>query len=195
MEQLTESMVETIRDAARRMPRGPERRAFLARVSLDYLGGDVRLTETVFGWSRHTVKRGLAERRTGKTIPDAPRASKPKTEDKSPQLARDILELVEPDVQTDPKFQSEFRYTRLTAKAVRAKLIECKGYTSDELPHESTIGEMLNRMGIKMRRVQKAKPQKKLPKQTPSSPTCTGSTPSPMPTRSRTVSRSTPKPY
>ncbi|MDA1014932.1 MAG: hypothetical protein O3A00_10850 [Planctomycetota bacterium] len=31
--------------------------------------------------------------------------SQPKTEIKSPQLARDITELVEPDSQTDPKFQ------------------------------------------------------------------------------------------
>ncbi|MDA1014207.1 MAG: hypothetical protein O3A00_07105 [Planctomycetota bacterium] len=44
-------------------------------------------------------QKGIVERRTGTTIPDMPRALKPKTEDKSPQLARDILELVKPDSQ------------------------------------------------------------------------------------------------
>ncbi len=64
MEELTPKMIETIRGAARELT-GAKRRAFEAQVSLDYLGGDPQLTETVFGWSRHTVAKGLKERRTG----------------------------------------------------------------------------------------------------------------------------------
>ena len=163
MEELTPKVIETIRHAAKGLT-GSKRRAFEAQVSLDYLGGDTRLTETVFGWSRHTVARGIKELNCGQVIADAPRALKPKTEDANPQLARDILELVEPDSQTDPKFQGLFKYTRLTAKAVREKLIEHKNYSSEELPHESTISNMLDRLGYKMRRVLKAKPKKKFPK-------------------------------
>ena len=163
MEELTPKVIETMRYAARDLT-GSKRRAFEARVSLDYLGGDTRLTETVFGWSRHTVARGIKEFNSGRVSLDAPRASKPKTEDANPQLAQDILALVEPDSQTDPKFQGLFKYTRLTAKAVREKLIEHKNYSSEELPHASTISNMLDRLGYKMRRVLKAKPQKKSPK-------------------------------
>lgn len=188
MEELTPKVIETIRHAAKELT-GAKRREFEARVSMDYLGGDPRLTETVFGWSRHTVAKGIKEFNSGQVIADAPRASKPKTEDADPQLARDILELVEPDSQTDPKFQGLFRYTRLTAKAVREKLIEHKNYTSEELPHESTISNMLNRLGYKMRRVLKAKPQKKSPKPMPSSTTSTRSMPprmlDPIPCESR----------
>ena len=72
MEELTPKTIETMRDAARKLT-GPKRRAFEARVSLDYLGGDARLTETVFGWSRHTVARGIQELNSGQVIPDAPR--------------------------------------------------------------------------------------------------------------------------
>ena len=129
---------------------------------MDYLGGDARLTETVFGWSRHTVAKGLLELETGRVIPDEPRSYKPKTEEANPQLAVDIIDLVEPHSQTDPKFQGLFKYTRITAKAVREMLIEPKGYTSEELPHKNTIGCMLDRLGYKMRRVLKAKPQKKI---------------------------------
>lgn len=161
MEELTPKMVETIRGAAKELT-GAKRRAFEAQVSLDYRGGDPQLAETVFGWSRHTVAKGLKERRTGQTIPDAPRTYKPKTEDARPQLAQDIIDLVEPDSQTDPKFQGLFKYTRLTAKAVREMLIKHKGYTSEELPHQDAIGKMLDRLGYKMRRVQKAKPKKKI---------------------------------
>ncbi len=163
VEELTPKVIETIRHAARDLT-GSKRRAFEARVSLDYLGGDTRLTETVFDWSRHTVAKGIKELDSGRVIPDAPRSYKPKTEEANPRLARDIIELVEPHSQTDPKFQGLFKYTRLTAKAVREKLIEQKNYTSEELPHETTIGCMLDRLGYKMRRVQKAKPQKKSPK-------------------------------
>lgn len=161
VEELTAKVIATLREAAKEMT-GAKRRRFQARVSQDYLGGDPRLTETVFGWSRHTVAKGLKELATGQTIPDQPRSGKPKTEDANPRLVQDIIDLVEPDSQTDPKFQGLFKYTRLTAKAVREKLIERKGYTSEELPHENTIGRMLDRLGYKMRRVQKAKPQKKI---------------------------------
>ena len=170
------------------------RRKFEARVSLDYLGGDARLTETVFGWSRHTVAKGIKEFNSGRAIADAPRASKPKTEDANPQLARDIVELVEPDSQTDPKFQGLFKYTRLTVKGVREKLIEHKHYTSDALPHESTIRNMLDRLGYKMRRVLKAKPKKKSPKPMRSSTTSTKPTPRRMRDPIPCEFRSTPKP-
>jgi len=129
---LSPKVIETLCDAARKLS-GSKRRAFEARVSLDYLGGDTRLTETVFGWSRHTVAKGIKEFNSGRVIPDAPRRCKPKTEDANPQLARDILELVEPHSQTDPKFQGLFKSMRLTPKAVREMLIEHKNYTSEEL--------------------------------------------------------------
>jgi len=194
VEELTPKTIETIRDAAGKLT-GPKRRAFEARVSLDYLGGDARLTETVFGWSRHTVARGIKEFNSGRVIPDAPRAHKPKTEQANPQLAQDIIDLVEPHSQTDPKFQGLFKYTRLTAKAVREMLIEQKNYSSAELPHESTIGCMLDRMGYKMRRVLKAKPQKKFRKLTTSSTTSTGSMPPRMHDPIHCESRSTLKPF
>ena len=68
MEELSPKVIETIRHAAKGLT-GSKRREFEARVSLDYLGGDARLTETVFGWSRHTVARGIKERNSGQVIP------------------------------------------------------------------------------------------------------------------------------
>ena len=45
---------------------------------------------------------------------------------------------------------------------MRQALIDQKGWTDEELPHVNTIGEILNRLGYKMRRVQKTKPLKKI---------------------------------
>ena len=48
-------------------------------------------------------------------------------EDKTPHFSKDIRELMEPKSQTNPKIQSTFQYTRVTAKAVCQTLIENKG--------------------------------------------------------------------
>jgi hypothetical protein len=130
---------------------------------LDYLGGAARLAETVFGWSRKTVKRGIEELRTGVVIPDKPRKKLLKAEVNNPQLAQDIRDLVDPQSQADPKFQTTFAYTRITAKAVRKALIEQKNYRDEELPAERTMNTILNRMGYRLRAVQKTKPIKRIP--------------------------------
>jgi len=79
-----------------------------------------------------------------------------------PQLEIDIVCLAEPESQIDPKFQTAFTYTRITAKAMRNALITEKGWPHEELPCEKTIGNILNRLGYRLRRVQKAKPLKKV---------------------------------
>jgi hypothetical protein len=162
MEVLTKEVIASFKDAARKLT-GPKRRAFEAQVTLDYLDGNVWKAETVFGWSHHTVALGLNELRTGITCLDnfSARGNR-KTEAKFPELEADIRALAEPESQADPKFQSPFLYTRMTAKAVRQALIDQKGWTDEELPHLNTIGEILNRLGIKLRPVQKTKPLKKI---------------------------------
>jgi DNA polymerase II large subunit len=51
-------------------------------------------------------------------------------------------------------------YTRLTAQSALQALRE-QGYSAEELPAPSTMAEVLNRMGYRLRKVVKAKPQKK----------------------------------
>ena len=162
MEVLTKEVIVSFKDAARKLT-GPKRRAFEAQVALDYLDGNIWKAEEVFGWSHKTVELGLNELRTGITCMDnfSARGNR-KTEAKFPELEADIRALAEPESQTDPKFQSPFRYTRMTAKAMRKALIDQKGWTDEELPHVNTIGEILNRLGIKLRPVQKTKPLKKI---------------------------------
>ena len=162
MNVLTEEVIASFKDAARKLT-GAKRRAFQARVTLDYLGGNVWKAERVFGWSHPTVTLGLNELRTGIIcLGNFSARGNHKTEAKFPELEADIRALAGPESQTDPKFQSPFLYTRMTAKAVRQALIDEKGWTDEELPHVNTIGEILNRLGYKLRRVQKTKPLKKI---------------------------------
>ena len=130
---------------------GATRREYIATITIELLDGNARKAESVFGWGRETVKKGMRELATGTKCKDnySARGNK-KTEEKIPQLA-------DPKSQADPNFQTPFAYTRITAKAVRQALIDEKGYTDDELPCENTIGNILNRLGYRLKRIQKTK--------------------------------------
>ena len=65
--------------------------------------------------------------------------------------------------QADPKFQSTFAFTKISARAVREALKEEKGYRDEQLPSRQTIGDILNRMGYSLKKTQKIKPLKKIP--------------------------------
>jgi hypothetical protein len=104
-------------------------------------------------------------------IVDRPRAGRPKYVDKIAGLQNDIRSLVDPNSQTHPTFETAFRYTRMTAKAVIEALVQEKGYKKEELPALSTMRELLGKMGYRLRCVQKTKPKKKFPKRTRSSQT------------------------
>ena len=89
-------------------------------MSIDYLNSKPHLAEKVFGWDRKTVVLGLNELRSGVVIIDDFKArGNKKTDAKMPQLKNDISSLAEPESQIDPKFQTAFKYTRITAKAMR----------------------------------------------------------------------------
>lgn len=162
MTQLSEQHITTIKDAAKKLT-GAKRRAFQAQVAIDYVDSKPYLAERTFGWDRRTVELGLNEQRTGIVCVDNFKArGNKKTEEKLPQLEIDIIDLAEPESQIDPKFQTPFKYTRLTAKAMRAALISQKGWATESLPCEKSISNILNRLGYRLRRVQKSKPLKKV---------------------------------
>jgi len=82
-------------------------------------------------------------------------------EDVQREAAADLRRLAEAHAQQDPTFRTTLAYTRLTAKAALAAL-RTQGYREDQLPSPSTMAEVLNRMGFRLRKVVKAKPQKKI---------------------------------
>jgi hypothetical protein len=162
MTRLSEQHITTIKDAAKKLTCA-KRRAFQAQVAIDYLNSNPRLAEKTFGWDRKTVALGLNELRTGIVCVDNFKArGNKKMAAKKPQLEADIVALAEPKSQTDPKFQTAFNYTRITAKGMREALITDKGWKAEDLPCVKTIGNILNRLGYRLRRVQKAKPLKKI---------------------------------
>lgn len=157
---------------ASKLLKGPDKRLFMSEVSEALCNGNARLTESTFGFGRNAVALGLNEKRTGLICySNYEPCGKKKSEVALDNLEDDIRSLVEPESQADSRLKNTFAYTRITAKAVRKKLIEEKNWPEELLPKERTISNILNRMGYKLRKVQKAKPEKKYPKLTPSSTT------------------------
>jgi len=82
-------------------------------------------------------------------------------EEQHPQAAQALRHLADAHAQQDPTFRTSLTYTRLTAQAALQALEE-QGYSKAQLPSPSTMAEVLNRMGFRLRKVVKAKPQKKI---------------------------------
>lgn len=141
---------------------GHQRRLFLAEVTMELCGGNARQAERRFGWGRETIHKGLHELHQGiRCVENFAARGRPRWEDAHPQLAADLRELVEPHTQADPELKSSRRYTNWSAAEVRTALRTRKGYAADDLPSERTMRDILNRMGYRLKRIQKGKPLKK----------------------------------
>ena len=120
--ELTEKIKSSLKDAAKKLT-GFKKRAFMAQVAIDYFNSSPRRTETELGWSRQAIATGLKELETGIICVDNYRArGRKKTEELLPNLEADIKSLVEMYSQADPKFQSTFAFTKISARAIREAL-------------------------------------------------------------------------
>jgi hypothetical protein len=156
---LEASHLEDIRLASSKMT-GSERRAFQAEMALKYCRGSARCAEDIFGWSREAVRLGLHEKRTGiVSLGHHAFYGAKMWEKKHPEVAQALWALADSHAQQDPILRTTLSFTRLTAEAA-IKQLRALGFADEVLPSRSG-----------MRPVLKAKPQKKSPKPTPSSPT------------------------
>jgi hypothetical protein len=159
---LRPSQIADLRLAASKMT-GPTRRAFQAEMALKYCGGTPLLAETIFGWGRHTVEGGLAERRTGIRCLGAQAAfsGRKRWEDTPPEAAAALSRLAEAHAPQAPTCRTTLASTRLTAPAA-LEALRAHGYGTDQWPSPSTMAEGLNRRGFRLRTVVQATPQKKI---------------------------------
>lgn len=159
---LTHEQVIDIQLAASKMNM-LQRRMLMAEMALKYCKGSARLTETTFGWSRFAVEMGLGEKRTGiRCIGlQSMLGGNKRWEEKHPEIADYLIRIAENQSQQDPTFQSTAAYTRLTAASALGAL-KAAGFNAEDLPSPSSMAEILNRLGYRLRKVVKAKPLKKI---------------------------------
>jgi hypothetical protein len=131
---LRPSQIADLRLAAAKMT-GPTQRAFQAEMALKYCGGNPLLAETIFGWGRHPVEVGLAERRTGIRCLGAPSAfsGRKRWEDTHPEAAAALARLAEAHAQQAPTFRTALASTRLTAQTA-LEALRAEGDGTDNGP-------------------------------------------------------------
>lgn len=161
--QLSREQLADIHLATTKM-HGSERRAFQAEMTLKYCNGSARNAETHFGWNRKTVTLGLAEKRSGLVCVGAQAvfSGTKRWEEQYPEAATLLQAIAEAHSQQDPTFKSSIAYTRLTA-AEAIKQLRNQGVSEEQIPAPSSMAEILNRTGYRLRKVVKAKPKKKIP--------------------------------
>jgi len=158
--ELTDELKTTCIKTAQAL-KGSEGRVFKAGIvkALGYGGQSLAAKE--LGWCRDTIRKGVRELDSGIPIVDNFSArGRKRAEEKLPNLLSDIGAIADAQSQADPTFQTTRLYTRLSAAEVRKQLITQKDYRDEELPSEETIRVKLNKLGYKLRAVQKTRPQK-----------------------------------
>ena len=159
---LEEDQIDDLRLAAFKL-KGAERRGFMAEMTLKYCGGRARLAETVFGWGREAVEVGLSEKCTGiECVGGQPaRCGGKRWEQQYPEAGEALCRLAEAHAQQDPSFRTSLAFTRLTAAAA-CEALRAEGFAEEQVPAAGTMARILNRLGYRLRKVVKAKPQKKI---------------------------------
>jgi len=149
----------------------PARRRAMGDVTMALLDGKRRVAEDVFGWNRKAVELGIHEYQTGIVcVNDITARSKPKTEDKRPELLAEIQAIMEPHSESESRLRTTLLYSNMTAKTVHEALVQ-KGWPEASLPSVRTISNLLNRQDYRLRTVAKSKVQKKQTKPMPFSKT------------------------
>lgn len=159
---LTEGMIDALKYAADHL-KGSDCRIFMAKV-VEALGpGGQRRAERELSWNRGTIRKGQGELENSPISDNFSARGRKKAEGHLPNLLEDIQALVEPTSQADPTFKTTQLYTPLTAKEVRQRLRDNKGYADKELPTRRTISTKLNGLDFRPQKVAKSKPIKKIP--------------------------------
>ena len=164
---LTTELVEVVRTASKAVT-GFARRSFQSTMAAKFCDSNPRQAESVFGWNRKAVRRGLEEQKLGKAIqlPDDPRG-RPTVESEDPAISTISRQLLAEKTQVDPKFQTSYAFTRMTGESLRTALAEQLGIPISRLPAARTLRRVMNRNGFLLKKVRKTMPLKKIKKTNP----------------------------
>ena len=163
LSQLSFEVRTVIRKAASRLT-GFKRRLFVAVMAIEYCQASPRQTESILGFNRRTVARGLQELELGKPIRTLPEnRGRPRIEQQQPDVASFTDAVLSENSQVDPKFQTTLAFTRVTGNELREALATSLNVAVSSLPVPRSLRRLINRRGYSLRKVRKTKPLKKIP--------------------------------
>ena len=141
---------------------GSERRIYLAQIAQRLGFGGMKIVCEHFRIDLKTLQKGIEEIESGNFLIDAfNKRGRKAIEIKLPNLLNDIKIIVDTESQTDPKFEDNRLFTRLTPENIKLQL-QKMGYEPEDLPTNQTIYNKVNELGYSFSTIQKTKPIKKI---------------------------------
>ena len=141
---------------------GSERRVYLAEIANSLGYGGMNLVIEHFGIDFRTLQKGMEELESGEFVIDAfDKRGRKSIETYLPKILDDIKTIVDSESQTDPRFEDNRLFTRLTPGNIKTQL-QIMGYKLEDLPTNQTIYNKVNDLGYSFSTVQKTKPIKKI---------------------------------
>jgi hypothetical protein len=141
---------------------GCERRVYLAELAKCLGYGGMKLVSENFSVDFKTLQKGLEELESGNYIVDAfSERGRKSIETRLPNILVDIKGIVDSESQTDPRFEDNRLFTRLTPENIKTELHN-KGYLLEDLPTNQTIYNKVNELGYSFSTIQKTKPIKRI---------------------------------
>lgn len=141
---------------------GSDRRIYLAQIATKLGHGGMKLVCDNFAIDFKTLQKGISEIESGNFIADAfDKRGRKTIEEYLPDFLNNIKFIVDNESQTDPRFEDNRLFTRLTPDAIKTELYK-RGYKPDELPTNQTIYNKVYELGYSFSTVQKTKPLKKI---------------------------------
>lgn len=160
MIEMSDEMIQLHIDTAKSL-KSHVRRRYMAKVVRALGYGGKAFARREFGWDRRTIIKGMHELDSGFICFDNYQArGRKKAEELLPELLVDIIDIVDSQSQSDPRFRHARLYCMMSAEQVRTQLISQKGYKAEELPTPRVLRRKLNQLGYTLKRVQKTKPKK-----------------------------------
>jgi len=142
--------------------KGSERRIYLAEIAKRLGYGGMKLVNEHFAIDFKTLQKGMEELESGNYIIDAfDKRGRKGIEVHLPNILDDIKSIVDSESQTDPRFEDNRLFTRLTPEIIKTQLHK-KGYKIEELPTNQTIYNKVKELGYSFSTIQKTKPLKKI---------------------------------
>jgi len=142
--------------------KGSERRIYLAEIARQLGYGGMKLVIEHFAIDFKTLQKGMEELESGNYIIDSfEKRGRKGIEAHLPNILHDIKSIVDAESQTDPRFEDNRLFTRLTPENIKIQLHK-KGYKFEELPTNQTIYNKVYELGYSFSTIQKTKPIKKI---------------------------------
>lgn len=134
----------------------------IGSLAVDIGGRCISALSKIFGISRITIRKAikLFKKEIVYYLITETRGRKKLTEI-YPYLEKDITEVIENSLSTDPKFKTEKQYVNMTVKEIKEQLIETGKYEENSFSN-SSLNNILNEMGYGLKKVKKTKPLKKI---------------------------------